>query len=344
MNSAFSTILPRVACLALAAGALTACGGQSAASELGTDFTDVEQRAAAEGELVVYSAATEDVNAALVEAFNQEYPDISVTMTRLSTGDLRSRFASETSIGAQSADAVIVTDPLMFNQDPDWFLGLNEDVVPNLADVREGFAHDAHVGLVTSPWVLTYNTNKISSAPQSWKELENPEFLKDATLTDPQVASDSVLSFYQLLLDEYGAGYLKNLGDGNDDWFDSSVSAIQKVAAGQVALSAPGAKGHSQTLVNSGAPLGVVIPEPVFAFTNQLGVAADATHPNAALVFTNFMLSPAGQSAFCGDGLYLSLVVGDVEGCSPTPDDARIADPLRAVNERDTILSAFELD
>ena len=74
MNSAFSTFLPRVACLALAAVALTACGGQSAASELGTDFTDVEQRAAAEGELVVYSAATEDVNAALVEAFNAGVP------------------------------------------------------------------------------------------------------------------------------------------------------------------------------------------------------------------------------------------------------------------------------
>lgn len=344
MNSAFSTILPRVACVALAAVALTSCGSQSEASELGPDFAEITQRAAAEGELVVYSAATDDVNKALVEAFRAEHPEVSVTMTRLSTGDLRSRFASETSIGAQSADAVIVTDPLMFNQDPDWFAPLNADVVPNLADVREGFAHDAHVGLVTSPWVLTYNTESIATAPVSWKDLDAPELLKNATLTDPRISSDSVLSFYQLLLDEYGSGYLKNLGDQNDDWFDSSVSAIQKVAAGQVALAAPGAKGHSLSLVNSGAPLGVVIPEPVFAFTNQLGVAAEAENPNAAMVFTNFMLSPAGQSAFCGDGLYLSLVESDVEGCSPTPDDARIADPLRAVKDRDSILSAFELD
>ena len=112
----------------------------------------------------------------------------------------------------------------------------------------------------------------------------------------------------------------------------------------EVALAAPGAKGHSVALVEQGAPLKVVIPEPVVAFTNQLGVASDATHPNAAMVFTNFLLSAPGQAAFCGDDLYMSLVESDVEGCSPTPDDARIADPMRAHKDRDAILSAFELD
>lgn len=336
--------LLRLAALAMVSAALTSCGGRDDASELGVDFTEVTERAKAEGELLIYSAATDQVNAALAEAFRAEYPEISLTITRLSTGDLRSRFASETFIGAQSADAVIVTDPLMFNEDPEWFEPLTEDVVPNLAAVRDGFAHNAHVGLVTSPWVLTYNTNGLSEAPVTWQDLEDPAVISNATLTDPRVASDSVLSFYQLLMDEYGSEYLAGLGRNNDDWFESSVSAIQKVAAGQVDVAAPGAKGHSVTLLESGAPLGIVVPEPVFAFTNQLGVASDATHPNAAMVFTNFMLSPDGQAAFCGDGLYLSLVDGEIPGCSPTPDDARIADPLQAIDNRDAILGAFELD
>ena len=343
-NSSKSTHLPRVAALAAAAVVLSACGSAADATELGDNFEVVSERAVEEGQLVVYSAATEAVNSALVEAFNAEHADIKVTVTRLSTGDLRSRFASETSTGAQSADAVIVTHPLMFNEDAEWFADLNENVVPNVADVREGYAHELHVAVVTSPWVVTYNSGKISSGPTTWGDLAKPEFAKNATLADPKVSSDSVMSFYQLLMDEYGTDYLKALGEQNDDWFDSSVPAVQKVAAGQAALAAPGAKAHSLALVEAGAPLEVVIPEPVVAYTNLLGVAAEAANPNAAMVFANFMLSPQGQAAFCGDDMYMSLVESDVEGCTPTPDDARIADPGRSNKDHDAILGAFELD
>jgi len=343
MNPSRNTFFARTAVLALAGAALTACGGSAGATELGTNLDQITERAAAEGELVVYSSATDDVNAALVKAFNADYPDIKVAVTRLSTGDLRGRFASETSTGAQSADAVIATDPLMFNEDPEWFADLTKDRVPNIADVREGYAHAKDVGLVTSPWVVTYNTGKISSGPATWEELAKPEFAKDATLANPEAASDSVLSFYQLLMDEYGGDYLKALGEQNDDWFESSVPAVQKVAAGQVALAAPGAKAHSVALVKSGAPLKVTIPTPVVAYTNQLGVASKAAHPNAAMLFTNFLLSSQGQAAFCGDNLYMSLVKSKVDGCSPTPEDVRIADPMRANKDREAILGAFEL-
>jgi len=343
MNSSIKTFFPRIAVLALTSVALAACGGSADAAKVSGNFNEIAQRATDEGELVVYSAATDDVNAALTKAFSAEHPDIKVTMTRLSTGDLRSRFASETTAGAQSADALIVTDPLLFNEDPQWFVDLTPDVVPNVADVREGYAHKENVALVTSPWVVTYNTKKISSGPATWKDLATPGFIKDATLANPEVSADSVLSFYQILMDEYGADYLKALGEENDDWFDSSVPAVQKVAAGQVALAAPGAKGHSAALVKSGAPLKVVIPTPVIAYTNLLGVASGAAHPNAAMVFTNFMLSAHGQAAFCGDDLYMSVVKSHVDGCSPTPDGARIADPMRAHKDRDAILSAFKL-
>ncbi|WP_262107318.1 ABC transporter substrate-binding protein [Arthrobacter sp. Marseille-P9274] len=344
MNLSIKTLIPHVVALALAGAALTACGGSSSAAEIGADFDDIAERAVEEGKLVVYSSATDAVNSALVDAFNAEYPEIEVAVTRLSTGDLRSRFASETTTGARSADAVIVTDPLMFNEDPEWFTELSTDRVPNVSNLRDGYAHKEHVAVVTSPWVATYNTEKISSGPIAWEDLAKPELLKDATLADPEVATDSVLSFYQLLMDEYGADYLKALGGQNDDWFDSSVPAVQKTAAGQVAIAAPGAKAHSLALVESGAPLEAVIPEPVVAFSNLTGVASEAVNPNAALLFTNFLLSTEGQAAFCGDDLYMTLVKSEVDGCSPTPDDVRIADPMRANKDREAILNAFELD
>lgn len=343
MSSRRLSLVPRAVALTVASTALVACGSPDT-SDLGADVDEISTLAVEEGKLVVYSAATEEVNSALVAAFGEKHPDIDVTVTKLSSGDLRSRFASETSSGAQSADAVIATDTVMFTADPDWFTGYTEEQVPNLADVREGYTGESHFSVVTSPWVVTFNDQKLSEGPVTWQDLAKPQYAGKTTLADPKVSTDSVMSFYQLLMDEYGADFLATLGKQNKDWFDSSVPAVQKVAAGQVALAAPGARAHSLALSAAGAPLEVVTPQPVVAFTNNFGAASAAQNPNAAAVFADFLLSPEGQSAFCGDQLYMSLIEGEVEGCTPTPDDVLLADPLRANKDRDAILAAFELD
>lgn len=333
-----------MASAAIALTLLTSCGGANDAPTVGDNFEQVKEFASAERQLSVYSAATDDVNARLADAFESAHPDIDVSITRLSSGDLRSRFASETSIGAQSADAIIVTDKLMFTQDPDWFAELTPAQVPKLDDAQERFRSDRSVGLTTSPWVATMNTDKLPAGPVTWKALADSDLLSKTTLADPELATESVLSFYQLLKEEYGDGYLKTLGKFNKDWFASSVPAVQKVAAGQVGLAAPGAKGHSQALLAAGAPLEVVVPEPVLAYTNQIGIASNAEHPNAARLFTDFLLSDKGQAAFCGDDLYQSVITEPVQGCKTTSDDVRIADPLKAAADRDNIIAAFDRD
>lgn len=343
MTALRRSIAPRVVALALAATALSACGAQAEEVSLGADAAAIADLAVEEGELVVYSAATEEVNAALVEAFNTEHPDVEVTVTKLSSGDLRSRFASETGSGATSADAVIATDPLMFEADPDWFVSLDAETVPNVDSVLDGYVEDNYFGVVTSPWVVTFNTDKVKAGPTTWEELADARYAGVTSFADPDVATDSVLSFYQILGEEYGEDFLGTLGAQNSDWFESSVPAVQKVAAGQTALSAPGARAHSLALIASGAPLEVVTPTPVVAFTNNFAVAAGAEHPNAAALFADFLLSPQGQGAFCGDDLYMSLVDG-VDGCVTTPADALVADPLRAGEDREEILASFARD
>lgn len=333
----------RMGALALASATLAACAGGTDA-EVGEGFDDISERARNEQELVVYSAATDQVNAAVATAFGEAHPDINVIVTRLSTGDLRSRFASETETGAQSADVVIVTDPLMFNEDPDWFLELSEERVPNLSGLRDNYAAENHFAVMSSPWVVTYNEQKVGTPPRAWADLVSPEYAGNTTFADPKISADSVMAFYQILMDDNGPEFLRTLGDENTDWFESSVPAVQKVAAGQVGLAAPGAKAHSVALIESGAPVKAVIPEPVIAFTNQVAIASDAKHPNAALVFADFLLSKQGQQAFCGDALYMSLLEDEVQGCPSAPQDIRLADQVRAHDERDTILDAFELE
>jgi len=332
-----------IATAALMSCGLAACSATTSA-ELGSTIDEVNRLAAEEKEVVVYSAATDDVNASLVRAFNEEHPDIVVTITRMSSGDLKGRFAAESETGAPSADAVILTDPVMFDKNSEWFTPLSADLVPNLRTLPESFVGEAHFGFMVSPWVITYNTDKLPAPPQTWKDLADPAYLRAGSFADPRISSDSVMSFYQILMDSNGPEMLATIGRENDEWFESSVPAVQKVAAGQTTLAAPGAKAHSEALVASGAPVKAVVPTPVIAYNLVAGVAANAEHPNAAMLFSDFMLSTRGQSAICQDALYMTVIDAEVDGCPAAPADTLIADPARAFAERDRILDAFQLD
>jgi iron(III) transport system substrate-binding protein len=334
---------------ALAALSLVAaCGGNGsgnsgAAGEVATEFSKVEELAAKEGELLVYSAASNDVNEAMVAAFNKKYPDIRVRVTRLATGDLKSRFSAETQSGASSADLVIATDQIMYQQNPEWFLPINRNAIPSLGSLPDKYIAERHFALVSSPWVVTINTNMVKTEPTEWKDLASEELVGKGSLHDPRLASDSVLSFWEILMEEYGPDFLATLGKTNKDWFESSVPAIQKVAAGQVGYAAPGAVAHSLSLRESGAPIKVITPTPVVAFTNVLAIAQKAAHPNAAQLFANFLMSAEGQSAICGDQLYMTLTTLDPQGCLKAPEDLRLADPAKAGQNKEQILGAFQL-
>jgi iron(III) transport system substrate-binding protein len=51
-------------------------------------------------------------------------------------------------------------------------------------------------------------------------------------------------------------------------------------------------------LKRKGAPIDFVPVQPVVARPQGIGVAMNAPHPNAALLFTDFVLSPEGQKLF----------------------------------------------
>jgi ABC-type Fe3+ transport system substrate-binding protein len=50
--------------------------------------------------------------------------------------------------------------------------------------------------------------------------------------------------------------------------------------------------------VRQGAPIDFVPVQPVVARPQGIGLAKNAPHPHAALLFTDYVLSPAGQKLF----------------------------------------------
>jgi iron(III) transport system substrate-binding protein len=67
------------------------------------------------------------------------------------------------------------------------------------------------------------------------------------------------------------------------------------VAAGEVPVGLTSYSGNILSVKKKGAPADWVAVEPIVGRPQAIGVAKNAPHPNAALLFADFVLSPDGQ-------------------------------------------------
>jgi iron(III) transport system substrate-binding protein len=70
----------------------------------------------------------------------------------------------------------------------------------------------------------------------------------------------------------------------------------QLVASGEIPLAANLYNHNAERLVVQGAPIRWKALAPTFGRPNAVGVARHATHPHAALLFADFLLSREGQT------------------------------------------------
>src|SRR5213078_819240 len=70
------------------------------------------------------------------------------------------------------------------------------------------------------------------------------------------------------------------------------------IAAGEVPVGLTVYNSNVESLRKRGAPIDFVPVDPVAARPQGIGVAKQAPHPNAALLFADFVLSPEGQRLF----------------------------------------------
>jgi hypothetical protein len=76
------------------------------------------------------------------------------------------------------------------------------------------------------------------------------------------------------------------------------VLLAQLVATGEVPVGLTMYNANIESLKKKGAPIDFVPVQPVIARPQGIGVAKDAPHPAAALLFVDFVLSPEGQKLY----------------------------------------------
>jgi iron(III) transport system substrate-binding protein len=287
----------------LAAACLAACGSSDAKTTVSSGdpaFDAVIKKANDEGQVVVYTSTPESQEDRMIAAFNKSYPDIKVTVVR-GAGELPERIAAEEKSGAKGADVFTFSDPSWFDNNSDSVVPLDG---PNSGTWPAKYWEVDHKAALTSlaPFgMILWNKDIFPNGFKTWQDLLDPSVKgKLGTRSD---ATAAYVGFLQFTEKELGDDYLKSLGGQDPKFYPSAVPMAQAVASGEIGVTNLSVPAIVKDLQDKGAPVEAVVPKPGYAIAFASGALKNASHPNAARVYLDFVLSEKGQAAYNGDGL-----------------------------------------
>lgn len=326
-----------IAAGALAALALTACGGSptattnagaegepAPASRAESVYAEIAElsgqqrrdelvkRAEEEGSLTIYTSMTSDVADAVVEAFEDSF-DIDVSLYRAGSETVLQRILQEQQAKFAGNDVIETNATELFALANEGALadyqGERRDLVPE-AGQFEGWTA-TRFNLFAPSW----NTNLVAGLggpPKSWEDLADPRF--DGQLSMEVGDYDWYLTLYKYW-QEQGKSEAEidklfaDMADGAKIVKGHTVQG-ELMSAGQFAVVASNYTYLVERVKKKGAPVDYKpLVEPVIARPNGIGLMRTATNPAAAMLFADWLLEE-GQLVIAEEGLTASIAAG----------------------------------
>ncbi len=283
------------------AGALTV---EEVALLKGPDRQKVlEQGAKKEGKLLWYSTLIVDqVVRPVKEAFEKEYPFIQVEYFRGNSERVAQRMITEYQAKRYDVDIVDGTgSPTMVKKAG--FLG--RFFSPHLSEYPAELKDPQGYWGVTNVYFMTlgYNTRQVKSGevPKSWDDLLNPKWRGKMMWSTSRGSGAPVFvgNILTTLGKEAGMAYLQKMAKQNVAKSTASArNVLDLVIAGEFPIAINIFNHHTVISRKAGAPAEWQPLEPVAGLVNTVGLAKNAPHPHAAMLFLDFVLSKKGQSVF----------------------------------------------
>jgi iron(III) transport system substrate-binding protein len=274
-------------------------GGTAATAAVDVDA--LYEAAKREGEVVIYSSNNIDDMRHVLAQFQARYPEVKPNHVRASSEDLVRRLVTETRGGRTLAD-VFESNALSFSA------LLDEDLIepffpPQAATLpadskdpggrwyAEALSHD----------VMAYNTNQIQrgEVPRTWEQAGDPKY-RGRLMMEP---SDQI-AMIALWQRKYN-GDLNRVKEvftqvaKNDPTFNRGHSeATELLASGERPIFAGAYFQPVLQVKEKGAPVDWLTEGEAVIIPSVVGVVRNGPHPNAARLYTNWILSDEGQRAF----------------------------------------------
>lgn len=191
--------------------------------------------------------------------------------------------------------------------------------IPNMANLYDNAKYSDHTVFANvGDYVLTYNTDRIPEAPTSWDALWNPEYKNSVVI----YGIDHIPTLSLMVMEaEQNGGGIDSMEPGIDRMAElmksGNLVGSLDVESQMVSLFETGdawigmmATGRLRELLSKGTDnIAFVRPEEgTFPLISTVNIHKDATDPDMAANFVNYVLSPEVQVAFATRNLYAPTV------------------------------------
>jgi len=251
-------------------------------------------RARQEGTVTLYTSMSTTESAPLAQAFENKY-GIKVQLWRALSENVLQRALSEARAGRRAMDVVETNAPQIEAM-------AREQVVaqffsPHFADLRPWAlpAHRLWVSDRANLWVTGYNTQKIKreELPAGLDGFADPKW--KGRLSIEATDSDWMYGVISHWGEERGLAFFRQLAALKPQMRKGHILVAQLVAAGELPLCLTVYSGNADSIKSKGGPMDWKAVEPLVGRPQAVGLAKNAPHPNAALLFADFILSPEGM-------------------------------------------------
>ncbi|HMH17826.1 MAG TPA: extracellular solute-binding protein [Burkholderiales bacterium] len=326
----------------LAACGLIACsaGAQTLFEYSGTDRTaKIVAAAKKEGAFTMYTTFAPRDQPALIGPFEAKY-GIKVNIWRAGTDKVLQRTLAEAAAKKYDVDVIHFGAPEMEALSREKILQAVNSPVHRELHPGSVPAHREWAATLLSVWVQVYNTQLIKKAdlPKTYRDLLDPRWKGKlgieaknedwfATVVDIMGGGEKGLQFFRDLVARNGLSARTG-----------HTLLNNMVIAGEVPLALTVYNYMPEQAKKKGAPIEWFALEPAVARANAIGIARHAPHPNAALLFYEYMLGEGQQYL-----VQMDYVPSNTNAPSPLKN-VRIVqtNPIRTLDEAEKWSRLFE--
>ena len=247
-----------------------------------------------EGTLTFYTSMQTPESGPLSQAFEKKY-GIKVQLWRATSDQVVQRAITEARGGRNALDVVETNAPEVEAL-------AREQVV---AEYRTAHAADLPAWAIPAHrkwysdranlWIVAFNTGKVKKEeiPPSYEGFTEAKW--KGRIGIEATDQDWMYGVVNFLGEQRGMDMVRKLSAMKPDMRTGHALLAELIAAGEIPIGLTVYSGNADSIKKKGGPIDWVAVEPIIGRPQALAVAKNAPHPNAALLFADFILSPEGQ-------------------------------------------------
>ncbi|MBA2690240.1 MAG: extracellular solute-binding protein [Burkholderiales bacterium] len=259
------------------------------------------EKAKQEGTLTLYTSLAPTESIPFTQAFEKKY-GIKVELWRAVSDNVVQRAVTEARGKRFTVDVIGTNGPEMEMLAREKLLSTFHS--PYIADIPPSAvpAHRLWIPDRMVFFVVGYNTNKVKreELPKTYEGFLDPKW--KGRLGIEATDAEWLATIVKLWGQERGMAFFRKLSEMRPDVRKGHVLLAELIATGEVPVGLTTYNHNAESIKLRGGPIDWVPIEPVVARPQGIGVAKNAPHPHAALLYVDFVLSPEGQAMYSAMG------------------------------------------